>query len=121
MTGIGRAPGDRANAREQALTDALRDAVRKGAGIDLISSTNVSDFALEYDRVFAAAFGHVKDYKVVDQYLDEAELYVVNCLATVTDAHYCHQASTNSAPMLEATSHSVGAPRSKKAAGSGEI
>lgn len=83
VKGVGRAPADRANAREQALADALRDAVRKGAGVDLVAQTQTRDLQLEYDRVFASAFGHVRDYRVTDQYIDELELYNVEVEATV--------------------------------------
>ena len=83
VTGIGRAPGDEATAREQALTEALRDAVRKGAGVDLVSATKVTDYVLEYDRVFATAFGYVRDYKVISSGLDEVGDYVVTISATV--------------------------------------
>jgi len=61
----GRAPGDIKTAREQALADALREAVRVGTGVDVLSSTGVSDFTLDYDRILSSAFGHVKSYKVI--------------------------------------------------------
>lgn len=80
----GRAPGDVANAREQALADALREAVRIGAGVDLVSSTQVKDFALDYDRIFSMAFGHVRDYKVLESGLKPDGLYLVRISAEVT-------------------------------------
>ncbi len=83
VTGVGRAPGEERTAREQALGDALRDAVRKGAGLDLVSATKVGEYALEYDRVFATAFGYVRDYKVLSSGLDEVGDYVVTIRATV--------------------------------------
>jgi hypothetical protein len=83
VTGVGRAPGDERTAREQALTEALRDAVRQGAGVDLVSATKVSNYVLEYDRVFATAFGYVRDYKVLESGLDEVGDYVVKVSATV--------------------------------------
>ena len=61
----GRAAGDQRTAREQALADALREAVRVGVGVDVLSSSGVSDFALDYDRILSSAFGHVKTYKVL--------------------------------------------------------
>lgn len=45
----GRAAGDQRTAREQALADALREAVRVGVGVDVLSSSGVSDFTLGYD------------------------------------------------------------------------
>ncbi len=62
VTAEGRTAGDTTTAREQALTDALRDAVRKGAGVNIASQSQASNFTLDYDRVFAAAFGYVKSY-----------------------------------------------------------
>ena len=47
----GRAPGDMKTAREQALADALREAVRVGTGVDVLSSTGVTDFTLAACRV----------------------------------------------------------------------
>ncbi|MBI3987787.1 MAG: hypothetical protein HY343_12750 [Lentisphaerae bacterium] len=79
----GRAAGDSATAREQALTDALREAVRKGVGVDVTSATRVTDFAMDYDRVFAAAFGHVKQYTVLEAGLDKDGIYRVKIRALV--------------------------------------
>jgi len=79
----GKAPGDIASAREQALTDALRDAVQKGAGVDVISSSKVTDFVLDYDRVLAASFGFVKTYTVLEGGLGDDGLYRVKIRATV--------------------------------------
>ncbi len=47
----GRAVGDQRTAREQALADALREAVRVGGGVDVVSSSGVTDFALDCDRI----------------------------------------------------------------------
>jgi hypothetical protein len=40
----GKAAGDLPHAREEALADALREAVRVGTGVDVLSSTAVKDF-----------------------------------------------------------------------------
>jgi len=66
VTTVGRAENDSKSSREQALTDALREAVRIGAGVNLASQTKMSNFALDYDRVFAAAFGYVQGYQVLE-------------------------------------------------------
>jgi hypothetical protein len=79
----GRALGDMKTAREQALADALREAVRIGTGVDVLSSTGVSDFTLEYDRILASAFGHVKSYKVLDSGLGPDGIYRVRVSAEV--------------------------------------
>ena len=66
VTTVGRAENDSQSSREQALTDALREAVRIGAGVNLASQSKTSNFALDYDRVFAAAFGYVQGYQVLE-------------------------------------------------------
>ena len=70
----GRAPGDMKTAREQALADALREAVRVGTGVDVLSTTGVSDFTLDYDRILSSAFGHVKSYKVISSGLGKDQI-----------------------------------------------
>jgi hypothetical protein len=79
----GRAPGDMITAREQALADALREAVRVGTGVDVLSSTGVSDFTLDYDRVLSSAFGHVNSYKVISSGLGKDQIYTVKVKAEV--------------------------------------
>jgi hypothetical protein len=82
----GRAPGDMKTAREQALADALREAVRVGTGVDVLSSTGVSDFTLDYDRILSSAFGHVKSYKVISSGLGKDQIYTVKVKAEVEKA-----------------------------------
>ena len=79
----GRAPGDMKTAREQALADALREAVRVGTGVDVLSTTGVSDFTLDYDRILSSAFGHVKSYKVISSGLGKDQIYTVKVKAEV--------------------------------------
>lgn len=79
----GRAPGDQKTAREQALSDALREAVRVGAGVDILSSSGVTDFQLDFDRILSSAFGHVKTYKVLGSGLGKDGIYRVKVKATV--------------------------------------
>lgn len=81
----GMAPGDNPNAREMALADALREAVRQGAGQDIASQSRVTDFALDYDRVFASAFGYVKGYAVTESGMGTDGIYRVTVQATVGD------------------------------------
>ena len=79
----GRAAGDQRTAREQALADALREAVRVGVGVDVLSSSGVSDFTLDYDRILSSAFGHVKTYKIISSGLGQDQIYRVKVKATV--------------------------------------
>ena len=80
----GKAAGDLPNAREEALADALREAVRIGAGVDVLSTTSVKDFHLEFDRVLSAAFGHVKNYKVTGSSLGRDGIYRIKVKADVS-------------------------------------
>jgi len=66
VTAEGLAENDSQSSREQALTDALREAVRIGAGVNLSSQSKTTNLALDYDRVFAAAFGYVQGYQVLE-------------------------------------------------------
>ena len=79
----GKARGDVANAREVALTDALREAVRVGVGVDLVEKSRVRDFILDYDQVFASSFGHVKSYRVLEAGLGGDKIYRVKIRAVV--------------------------------------
>ena len=79
----GRAPADEPMARSQALADALREAVREGAGVDLVSETQVKDFAMEFDRMFSKARGHVKKYEVLSTSTSPDGFYVVKIKAEV--------------------------------------
>jgi hypothetical protein len=80
----GKAAGDLPNAREEALADALREAVRIGTGVDVLSTTSVKDFHLEFDRVLSAAFGHVKHYKVTGSSLGRDGIYRIKVKADVS-------------------------------------
>lgn len=79
----GRADAQLPNARETALADALREAVRRGVGVDLVSATQARDFTLDYDRVFAAACGHVRRYDVLESRVRSDGFYLVRVRADV--------------------------------------
>jgi hypothetical protein len=74
VTAEGRAAGDLPNAREIALADALREAVRQGTGLDLLATTEVQNFTLSYDQILGSAFGHIQSYKVLETRLDNIGL-----------------------------------------------
>ena len=59
---VGRGSGNPDTARELALADALRNAVRQGAGVDILSESKVQNFQMEYDRVMTSSFGYVEDF-----------------------------------------------------------
>lgn len=79
----GRAPGNQKTAREQALADALREAVRKGTGVDVLASSGVSNFTLDFDRILSSAFGHVRNYSIISSRLGQDQIYTVKVRADV--------------------------------------
>lgn len=79
----GRAAGSTSSARAEALADALREAVRAGAGVELVSQSQTTDFALDFDRVFAKACGYVRSYKVLSSLLGTDGIYRVKIRAEV--------------------------------------
>jgi hypothetical protein len=81
----GKAAGDLPHAREEALADALREAVRVGIGVDVQSTTAVRDFSLEFDRVLSASFGHVSKYRVTQTSLGSDGIYRVKIRAEVKE------------------------------------
>jgi hypothetical protein len=84
VTGTGTAEGNPDSASEQALAQALRDAVRKGAGIDVMSETKVENFQTEYDRVLTSSFGYVEKYEITEQkYDNKVKTYTVKIKAVV--------------------------------------
>ena len=84
VIGIGVAAGTPDSASEQALAQALRDAARKGAGIDLMSETKVENFQMGYDRILTASFGYVEKYDITEQkYDNKAQTYTVKLKAMV--------------------------------------
>jgi hypothetical protein len=84
VTASGSAAGTPANAGELALTNALREAVRKGAGVDILSESKVQNFTMEYDRVMTSSFGYIKSYQIISRkYYNKKQLYVVVIKAEV--------------------------------------
>jgi hypothetical protein len=80
---VGKAAGSTPVARAEALTDALREAVRAGAGVELVTQSQMTDFALDFDRVFAKACGYVRSYKVLNSHLSADGIYHVKIHADV--------------------------------------
>ncbi len=83
VTATGQAAGNGRIARQQALADALREAVRKGAGINIISRTKVRDYVLSFDSIFSRAFGYVKKFKILYSGYDSG-IYKVKISAVVS-------------------------------------
>jgi hypothetical protein len=63
----GEAAGTNANAKDEAVKDALRKCVEKACGVFLTSKTKTQDYKTVYDKVFANTAGYVLEYKIVKQ------------------------------------------------------
>lgn len=82
----GSAEGEPDKAGELALTDALRNAVRKGAGVDVLSESKVTNFQSDYDVVMTSSIGYIESYKILEQkYNKDSGIYTVKIEATVSD------------------------------------
>ena len=82
----GSSEGEPAKAGELALTDALRSAVRKGAGVDVLSESKVSNFQSDYDVVMTSSIGYIESYKILEQKYDkDSGIYTVKIEAAVSD------------------------------------
>ncbi|MDD5597163.1 MAG: hypothetical protein PHV82_04420 [Victivallaceae bacterium] len=83
VTVTGQAAGSGKIVKQQALADALRKAVQKGAGVNIVSSTKATDYVLDFDRVFSRAFGYVKTFEILSSGYDKAGLFNVRISAAV--------------------------------------
>ncbi|MDO4954397.1 MAG: hypothetical protein Q4E43_04590 [Akkermansia sp.] len=104
---VGRAAGDGPSAREIALSDALREAVREGAGVDIVSESQVKDFALEFDRTFTKARGYVRKYEVVSAGITADGFYTVKIKADVDNKPL----SSDDTMTFQMMAREYGAPR----------
>ena len=62
--------GDKGAAREKAIDDALRQAVKMVAGAQVQSTTEVQDFQTKMDTVLEHSTGYVKSYQIVKEGMD---------------------------------------------------
>ncbi len=84
VTVTGSAEGNPDKAGELALAEALRNAVREGAGVDVMSESKVSNFQADYDIVMTSSFGYLESYKVLEQKYDKTtSIYTVKIQAEV--------------------------------------
>ncbi len=64
-------PGmDKTVVREQAIRDALRNAVEQGVGIFVGSTTLVRSHMVDFDKIFTQAAGYVRRYNVINEWTD---------------------------------------------------
>ncbi|WP_221030505.1 hypothetical protein [Actomonas aquatica] len=79
----GQAPGDLPTARNAALADALRAAVERGAGVELLSRSASRNMVLEADEILTESFGFVRSYEVLSSGLGADGVYRVEIAAEV--------------------------------------
>ena len=78
--------GPLAAAREQALTTALHDAVRQGAGVEIASVSRTKDLTLQEDIIFSRCMGYIESYQVTAQdYNTASQIYSVTIKAKVSE------------------------------------
>ncbi|MBD3290438.1 hypothetical protein GF337_16660 [candidate division KSB1 bacterium] len=67
--------GDKGLARDQAIDDALRNAVEQGLGTFVQSSTLVENYQVVEDNILSWSNGYVKNYQVVSEGMTDATTY----------------------------------------------
>lgn len=74
---------DVANARDQAVNDAQRNAVEQAVGVMIWSETVVENFMLTQDVILSNTSGYVAGYEVMDEGQEDDYTYKVTIRATV--------------------------------------
>ncbi|MBN1154099.1 flagellar assembly protein T N-terminal domain-containing protein [candidate division KSB1 bacterium] len=69
--------GDQGLARDQAIDDALRNAVEQGLGTFVQSSTLVENYQLVSDNILTWSKGYVKNYQIISERLPDPTTYEV--------------------------------------------
>ena len=75
--------GRSADGYPNAVEDALRQAVRQGAGVLISSETAVRDFVLLRDCIYSRAAGYVRSRQVIKRSREPNDLYAAHVRATV--------------------------------------
>src|SRR3989338_7274939 len=74
----------RGTTKEDAIQDALRNAVEKATGVFVYSTTDVENFQLVKDKIVTASRGYVKDYKITEDKKYE-DIIILTVNVTVND------------------------------------
>lgn len=86
VTGIGSiVAGDRAKAKEDAVNNALRNAVQQVVGVQVGSETLTENFMLIQDRIMTQSSGYISSYDVLNE-AEEADMITVTVRATVKES-----------------------------------
>ena len=65
VVALGMAGGDPSRARDEAINNALRNAVEQGVGTYITSETTVEQMTLVEDRIYSESRGYIKGYKIL--------------------------------------------------------
>ncbi|MEE4311271.1 MAG: hypothetical protein V2J62_05325 [candidate division KSB1 bacterium] len=79
--------GDKGLARDQALDDALRNAVEQGLGTFVQSSTLVENFQVVSDNILTWSNGYVKTYNILSEGMTDQTTYEVSIQALLEMAN----------------------------------
>ena len=86
VVATGQAAADLANPRQEAIDDALRQAVEAGAGVKLASETEVHNFQLIRDNIYTQTAGLVESYNVLQENPNQDGFYTVRIEAIISRA-----------------------------------
>ena len=100
--------GNEGSARNQALNNALRDAVKQGVGLFLDSQTEVKNWTVIRDEIYASSRGFVTSYKVLrDEKQDgawhieiDAEVASADIRSKLSELRILHQKMGNKRLMV---------------------
>jgi hypothetical protein len=73
---LGMAGGEVSMARDEAINDALRNAVEQGVGTYITSETTVEQMTLVEDRIYSESRGYIKSYEILQEGLKEGTYQV---------------------------------------------
>jgi hypothetical protein len=72
--------------REEAVSDALRTAVEKAAGVFVYSLSETKNFSLVNDKIVSASRGYVKDYRIVSEVKQEGVIFLTLAVSVDSEA-----------------------------------
>lgn len=75
MTVTGVAAGDSLRAEDEAVAQALRQAVEEACGVFLTTQSQAVNYQAVYDKVLANAVGYVREYEVLNVWTEDGQTY----------------------------------------------
>ncbi len=75
MTVTGVAAGDNPRAEDEAVAQALRQAVEEACGVFLTTQSQAVNYQAVYDRVLTNAVGYVREYEVLNVWAEDGQTY----------------------------------------------